>query len=94
MSQADDVKKMSKVIAKTWTDEAFKKKLIADPVATLKAEGFVVDPRLKLQVHENTDTAFHLVIPVKPDNLSTAALGGDISVLAVCQYTSKTWLVP
>src|SRR4029078_12828965 len=35
----EQAKKMGSVIAKCWSDDGFKKKLLADPAATLKAEG-------------------------------------------------------
>ena len=37
-------KTMSEVIAKCWADEGFKQRLLADPMATLKAEGLEIVP--------------------------------------------------
>ena len=39
---------------------------LADPSATLKAEGVEVPANLTIRVPENDDKLFHLVIPVKP----------------------------
>ena len=39
MNQEEYGKKMSQLIAKCWADEGFKRKLLADATATLKAEG-------------------------------------------------------
>ena len=39
MNQEEQGKKMSQLLAKCWADEGFKRKLLADPAATLKAEG-------------------------------------------------------
>jgi hypothetical protein len=39
MNQQEQGKKISQVIAKCWADEGFKQKVLADPVATLSAEG-------------------------------------------------------
>jgi hypothetical protein len=39
MNQEEQSKKMGQVIAKCWSDEGFKRKQLADPMATLTAEG-------------------------------------------------------
>jgi hypothetical protein len=59
-------KTMGQVIAKCWTDEGFKRKLLADPAATLKAEGVELPAGLSIKAVENTDKVFHLVIPARP----------------------------
>ena len=43
---------------------------MADPAATLKAEGAVLPAGLSIKVLENTDKVFHLVIPAKPAEMS------------------------
>jgi hypothetical protein len=80
MNQEDKSKKMSQLIAKCWADEGFKKKLLADATATLKAEGEELPAGLTFKAVENTDKLVHLVIPPKPTDLSDedldAAAGG------------------
>ena len=61
---------MGQLIAKCWSDEGFKQKLLADPMATLKADGAELPAGLTLKAVENTDKVFHLVIPAKPTDLS------------------------
>ncbi len=39
MNQEEQDKKISQLIAKCWADEGFKKKVLADPAKTLRAEG-------------------------------------------------------
>ncbi len=63
-------KQMSQIISKCWADEGFKRKLLADPAATLKAEGVELAPGLSIKALENTDKVVHLVIPVSPSPLS------------------------
>ena len=70
MSKEEQGKKMGQIIAKCWADEGFKQKLLADPMATLKAEGAVLPAGLTVKAVENTDQVFHLVIPAKPTDLS------------------------
>jgi hypothetical protein len=68
VNQKAQAKRMSQVIAKCWSDEGFKRKLLADP--TLKAAGVELRAGLSIKVLENTDKVFHLVIPAKPADLS------------------------
>jgi len=70
MNEAEHGKKMSRLIAKCWADDGFKQKLLADPAATLTAEGVEFPPGLSIKVVENNDKECHLVIPAKPTDLS------------------------
>ncbi len=63
-------KKMSQLIARCWSDAAFKQKLLADPAGTLKDQGIEVPEGMSVRAAENTDKVFHLVIPAKPKDLS------------------------
>ena len=78
----------AKIIAKTWHDPAFKAELIANPGATLRAEGIDVPNGMALTVLENTDKQFHLVLPPAPnDKLSDEeldALAGGRGYIACC----------
>ena len=55
-----------KVIARAWSDPAFKQQLMADPRAVLTAEGIAVAQGVTIRVVENTDNLLHLVLPTKP----------------------------
>ncbi len=85
----DQAKQVQQLIAKCWADEAFKQKLLADPAATLKAEGIEIPPGVTVQALENTAQQFTLVIPPKPDELSDEALdgvaGGAWCICIVCK---------
>jgi hypothetical protein len=74
MNQNEQNKKLNQVIAKCWADERFKRKLLADAAGVLKAEGVKVPVGQSIKVLENTDKLFHLVIPVKPTELTEADL--------------------
>jgi Nitrile hydratase, alpha chain len=63
-------KKMSQIIAKCWADEGFKRKLLDDPAATLKAEGVELPAGLSIKAVENNDKLVHVVIPARPAELS------------------------
>ena len=63
---AEDLNKQwGQVVAKAWTDASFKKQLLADPAAALKASGLEVPRGLQVKVVENTDQVLHLVLPAK-----------------------------
>jgi Nitrile hydratase, alpha chain len=87
MNQEEQAKKMSQLIAKCWADEGFKQKVLADPAATLKAEGVELPVGVSFKVHENTDKVVHLVIPAKPTDLSEEDLAnatGGVGPLPEC----------
>jgi hypothetical protein len=66
MSQDERTKKMGQVIAKAWTDEAFKQRLLADATEVLRREGLPVPEGCTVKAVENTQNVFNLVIPVQP----------------------------
>jgi len=70
MNQEEQAKKMGQLIAKCWADETFKKKVLSDPVSTLRAEGVELSAGVSYVMHENTEKVVHLVIPAKPTDLS------------------------
>ena len=74
MNQVEQSKKISQILAKCWSDESFKQKLMADPMGTLAAEGAEMPEGLSVNVIENTDKVFNLVIPAKPTDLTDADL--------------------
>ena len=83
--------KMSQVMAKVWADDDFKAQLMANPAATLKAEGIDIPKGLEIKVLENTETVFHLVLPVKPTELTGEALSEDDLDKVAGGLTSRKW---
>lgn len=61
-------KKMAKVIAKAWSNESFKAKLISDPKSVLESEGVAVPAGLDFKVVEQTNKLVYIVIPFKPED--------------------------
>jgi len=59
-------KKYAKLVAKTWSDEAFKERLLTDSRTALESEGISVPPGVDVKVVEQTDTQLFVVIPKKP----------------------------
>ena len=56
----------SRAVARASKDPAFKRRLMSDPVATLKEAGVAVPDGLKIKVYENTPDEVHLVLPSNP----------------------------
>lgn len=65
MSQ-ERAKRYGQIIAKCWADPEFKARLLADPRATLAAEGFNVPDSIEVLVMENTPRVVHMVLPPAP----------------------------
>jgi hypothetical protein len=78
----DHRKKMAQVIAKAWSDAAFKKKLLQNPKAALKEAGVTVPANVEVHVHEDQPSALHLVLPRKPKPLSKDELPNAASAAA------------
>ena len=62
------------IIAKCWDDKAFKQRLMADPTATLEAEGVEVPKGVTVNVVEDTAQVRNLVIPAQPGRLADELL--------------------
>ena len=55
------------IIAKAMKDEAFRQHLLKDPKQTLERElGVTIPQGVTIQIHEETPTNSHLVLPMKP----------------------------
>ena len=66
--QEEFQKKWAKIIAKAWSDPAFKKKLLENPKAVLVAEGISLPKELHVEIHESTHKVIHLNLPSKPES--------------------------
>ncbi|OPL19574.1 MAG: hypothetical protein AVO35_09665 [Candidatus Aegiribacteria sp. MLS_C] len=60
---------ISRIVAKCWIDEAYRKNFLADPASVLKAEGIAVPDGVEIRVLEDTKNLRSFVLPVKPDDL-------------------------
>ena len=72
---------LQRIITKCWGDAAFKERLLADPAATLAAEGVQVPEGVTVHVAVDSEDVRTLVIPLPPpaglsdDELRTIAAG-------------------
>ena len=68
---------MQQIITRCWEDEAFKVRLVADPAATLAAEGVEIPEGVTVRVVVESATERALVVPLPPDReLADAELAG------------------
>lgn len=63
---AEMSKNYSKIIAKAWSDEEFKNRLVSDPITVLKENGVDVGSVGKIEVVQNSKDVAYLVLPAKP----------------------------
>jgi hypothetical protein len=67
-------KAWGKVVAKAWSDELFKKRLLADPKTVLKENGIEIPADMTFKVLEDSTKVIHLILPTKPSELSDEEL--------------------
>lgn len=56
----------SALIKKAWSDEAFKQRLLADPMAVFNENNLTVPEGMQLRILEDKPNLRHLPLPMKP----------------------------
>ncbi len=75
---ASTERQWGRVIARAWSDEDFKQRLMDDPRGALAECGIDVPDDVDLFVMEDTDKVRHFVLPPPPtDELTDEQLGGS-----------------
>ena len=67
MEVEEQGKQYGQLIAKAWSDEEFKARLMANPKDAMAEVGMDVPEGLEIEVVENTQEKVYLIIPPKPD---------------------------
>ena len=80
MTQMTQAEMQSKLIAKAQAEPEFRAQLVADPKAAIEGlSGVEIPEAINLQVHEDSATSFHLVLPpsgkLTEDELATVFAG-------------------
>lgn len=65
-AQEQTSKLIGELMAKSWVDESFKKRLLENATETLKAEGVLIPEGIKVNVVENTGNVLNFVLPTNP----------------------------
>ncbi len=55
------------LVARAWSDQGFKRRLLSDPRAVLAEHGFDVPEGTEIRVLEDTPTVRHLTLPPCPE---------------------------
>ena len=63
----EEMKAYGKLVARAWSDAAFKERLMSDTAAVFKENGIHVAPGVEVRVLENSSSTVHLVLPPSPD---------------------------
>jgi hypothetical protein len=66
--ERDFAKKYGQVVARAWSDPAFKDRLIADPAGTAREYDIHIPPGLDVRILEDTDSVRHIVLPPRPSS--------------------------
>jgi hypothetical protein len=62
----EGMKKWAQLVARAWTDERLKQRLLDTPEAVLREHGIDVAAGIEIRVVENTPQVTYLTLPVKP----------------------------
>jgi hypothetical protein len=74
-------KQWGMLVARAWSDEALKERLMDDPRSVLEEFGIDVPADVELRVVEDTDEVRHLVLPASPtDDLDDEELTASVGV--------------
>lgn len=76
------------IVAQAWQDDAFNKRLIANPASVLTEQGINIPTQVQVRVVENTPTLLHLTLPARTqeaelsDDQLEAVAGGNKAPVA------------
>lgn len=87
MNREQFQKAFGKIVARAWTDEEFKQRLLSDATTVLRENGIDVPAGVKFKVVESTNTLIHLILPAKPVSGEVAA---DILEIRVAAFQTAS----
>lgn len=81
------------IIARAWSDEDFKDRLVSDPRAVLAEYGIEAPEGVEIKVVEDTDAVRHITLPLSPagelaDEELVGSAGAD-SYCGFCGYCGR-----
>jgi len=70
MTQAVNISRVdyAKLVARTWSDDSFKSRLLNNPTDALAEVGVTVPEGIAVKVLQDTTEQMHLVLPAAPDD--------------------------
>jgi hypothetical protein len=82
MLMQTDRSQLAELIARAWTDPAFKDRLKADPCSALTEIGMTLPAGVEVEILENTRTKIYLTIPFPHHESEDAILDDDLITAA------------
>lgn len=80
----------SQIVARAWTDDEFRGRLIADPRSVLEEHGIETPEGVEIQVMEDTENVRHLILPPSPaEELSEEDLVGSEVAYCYCGFCGR-----
>jgi hypothetical protein len=67
-------RRFSHMVARAWSDESFKKRLLSAPQDVFSEYSLVIPAGVKIVVLEDSTSLIHFVLPPKPNNISSQKL--------------------
>ena len=67
MDSSEYQSKVAAIIARAWSDEAFKTKLKSDPASALREMGLPLSENIRMHVVEDTATDWYFYLPPSPE---------------------------
>ncbi len=58
------------VVARAWSDDGYRQRLLSDPAAELQTQGLTVPSGTQVKIVEDTADSIHVVLPSRPTELS------------------------
>jgi hypothetical protein len=68
MDQDEFQKAYGKLVAKAWSDDDFKAKLLLDPMKVFSENEIAIPEGVEVRMVENTDNITYLILPQEPSN--------------------------
>jgi hypothetical protein len=62
----DFAKKYGQVVARAWSDPAFKKRFVSDPAGAAKEFDIQIPEGIQIKVVEDTASVRHVILPARP----------------------------
>jgi hypothetical protein len=87
-ASTSDSAAVGKVIARAWSDDGYKARLVANPKSVLTEAGIVIEDGPELRAVEDTADVRHFVIPVAP---AEGELSEDALEQVAGGTTKVTW---
>jgi len=90
--------KWAQLVARAWSDERLKQRILADPVSVLREHGIELPHGVEVRVVEPTPDRMYFLLPPKPanvaeltpDELTAVAGGADFTISKSIDTASST----